>query len=336
MAHPVFRTLPPLWGSFGGDAASIVVGPGLYDSLMSHPYAASVFAQLAPSMQSEWMFRDLSTLVWHANDRCPMLSRPFEHIRFAPDSLPAAPFARWLGCSHCDSALAFPLGRLVAVLLAALALDPTGVDDSLHISWPLLAARRRFCFDPLSLFPLRLGPSAAFWDPLRTALAEWTASLARRSAVAATLLSPEPLYDALAAVTVPATEEWLLGRSVSLHPSTPGVAERFVDVFLVHPELPAFCEGRPVQRIVDLFTLTTPLAPHAALVKVPASLARQVCAASEGHARLDDTPDLDTLRWAAALYLAAPARTLPAALAAARRLRRGPLLAVESELQRPA
>lgn len=336
MAHPVSRTLPPLWGSFGGETASIVDGPGLYDALVVHPYAASVFAQLAPSIQSEWMFRDLSTLDWHANDRCPRLSRPFEHIRFAPDSLPAAPFECWLGCSHCEAARAFPLGRLVVVLLAALALDPTGADDPACLSWPLLAARRRFCFDPLSLFPFRIGPSASFWDPLRTALAEWTASLARRSAAGAALLSPEPLYDALAAVTVPATEEWLLGRSVSLRSSSPGVAERFVDVFLVHPELPAFCEGRPVQKIVDLFALAAPLAPHATLVKVPASLVLQVCAASEGYVCLDDVPDADTLRWAAALYLTAPARTLPAALAAARRLRRGPLLAVEGELQRPA
>lgn len=336
MAHPASRPLPPSWGSFGGDVVQVFDGPSLYDFLVKHPYASSVFAQLAPSIQPEWMFRDLSTFDWHANDRCPMLSRPFEHIRFAPDSLPAAPIERWLGCPHCEAARAFPLGRLVVVLLAALALDPTGVDDPLRVSWPLLAARRRFCFDPLSLFPFRLAPFTSFWDPLRASLVEWVASLAQRSTASAALLSPEPLYDALAAVTVPATEEWLLGGSVSLRPSSPGVAERFADVFVVHPDLPAFCEGRPVQKIVDLFALAAPVAPHAALVRVPVSLVLQVCAAAEGSVRLEDVPDADTLRWAASLYLTAPSRTLPAALSAARRLRRGSLVAVEGELQRPA
>jgi hypothetical protein len=332
MSHLLSRA----WGSFGGGGVNVVDGPSLYTAMVAHPYAASVFTQLAPSIQSEWMFRDLSTFDWHANDRCPMLSRPFEHIRFAPDSLPAAPFERWLGCPHCEAALALPLGRLVAVLLTALAIDPTGVDDPSCVNWPLLASRRRFCFDPLSIFPFRLGPSASFWDPLRTALAEWVVSLSQRSAESATFLSPEPLYDALAAVTMPTTEEWLLGHPVALRHSSPGVAERFVDVFLVHPELPAFCEGRPVQKIVDLFALATPITAHAALVRVPTSLVPQVRAAADGSVPLDDVPDVDTLRWAASLYLTAPTRTLPTALSAARRLRRGPLIAVESKLQRPA
>jgi hypothetical protein len=313
-------------------------GPALYNLLVKHPYASSVFAQLANSIQPEWMFRDFSTLDWHSNDRCPMLSRPFEHIRVGPDSLPAAPIERWLGCPHCASARAFPLGLLVTVLVTALVLDPTGVDDSLCVNWPLLSARRRFCFDPFSMFPLRLSPLTSFWDPLRASLAEWVASIARRSHISATRLSFEPLYDALAAVTIPTTEAWLSGQSASLPCSSPGpgVVEQFADVFVVHPDLPAFCEGRPVQKIVDLFALSVPITPHAALVKVPASLVPQVCAAAEGSVRLDGVHDADMLRWAASLYLAAPSRTLSAALSAARRLRLGPPAAVERKLQRPA
>lgn len=334
MPHPLSHPLSRVWGRFYGGGVDVVDGPGLYAAMAAHPYAGSVFTQLAPSIQPEWMFRDLSTLDWHANDRCPMLSRPFEHVRFAPDALPAAPFKRWLVCPRCEAALAFPLGRLALVLLTALALDPTGTDDPSCMNWPLLAARQRFCFDPISMFPVRPGPSASFWDPLRTALAEWAVSLSQRSAESATVLSPEPLYDALAAVTMPNTEEWLLGRpAVMRRCSSSGVAERFVDVFLVHPELPAFCEGRPVQKIVDLFALTRPITAHAALVRVPASLVPIVRAATEGSVPLDDVSDVDMLRWAASLYLTAPTRTLPAALSAARRLRRGPLVAVEGELQ---
>jgi len=334
MLHPMSLPLSRVWGSFCGGGVNVVDGPGLYAAMVDHPYAGSVFTQLAPSIQPEWMFRDLSTLDWHANDRCPMLSRPFEHIRVAPDSLPPAPFERWLGCPHCEAARALPLGRLVIVLLTALALDPTGADDHACMNWPLLAARRRFCFDPISMFPFRPGPSASFWGPLRTALAEWAVSLSQRSAESATFLSPEPLYDALAAVTMPNTEEWLLGRPVALPRSSPGVAERFVDVFLVHPELPAFCEGRPTQKIVDLFALAAPITAHAALVRVPSSLVPQVrAAAAEGSMPLDEVPDVDTLRWAASLFLTAPTRTLPAALSAARRLSRRPLVAVEGELQ---
>lgn len=322
-------------GEFGGAVDHLRGGRDLYEHVLKHPYASAVLSQLAPAIKPEWMFRDLSTLNWHSDDRCPLLSRPFEHVQIAHDSLPVEMFERWMVCEHCEAARAFPVGRLVAVLLAALTVDPTGSDDQSFISWPLLAARRRFCFDPLSVCWPTARPFATFWDSMHAALSEWVVSISHRSAAA--VLSPEPLYDALAAVTMPTTEEWLSGRSKSLPGSSPGATEKFANVFLVHQDLHTFCMGTPPQRIVDLFSLSTPLEQNAVLVKVPACLAPHVRAAAvESSMVLDDSADADTLRWAASLYLTAPSRTLPAALSAAIRLRRGPPIAVEGELQRPA
>jgi len=296
--------------------------------LEEHPYAAGVYATISRGMPPQWMFRDLGSDKWHASDRCPLLRTPFEHCSISPSSLPSGQVSNWLDCPSCGAARAFPLGRLLAVLDHGLRADSAPLD------WPGLALRRRFVFDPFSGFQVRVSGGGSFWSSLNASLSEWLSATAHAASVAAVSLSSSPLYDALASITLPSTGSWLDGCGSPPRNSAPSRPEPDRAVFLVHEDLPAFCGGSSVQKVVDLFALTGALSPSAVLLKVPSSLTQIVrAAAPEGSVVLSDPTDADTLRWAASLYLSAPSRTLAAAVSASHRLRRGSSPFGEGELE---
>lgn len=267
------------------------------------------------------MYRSLLDDSWHADDRCPRLRTPFAHVHMDLSTLPG----HKRPCPACSSWLSAPLGKCVAVYASALLVGTQPLD------WPGLAARRRFMLDPLAAFTVRLAGSSRFFFGLRESLAPVLDAMRDAGRDAARTLDPAPLYDCISASGSQRALEYLthlrptsaailapVVRRTPYDPSVPMAA-----VLVSSQNLPRFCEGSIVQRVVDLFHLRDPLTPTSTVVPVPRCL-RPALSADHltGSVEVSGLDRSDVLVMTDRLFAAAPGRGLPAALAAAQLLTR--------------
>jgi len=304
-----------------GEFASPLTPLAASTALLAHPVLAEPFDRFLSSLPACWMMRDLSTGIWHASDRCRRLTTPFAHVQLSLTDLPD----HTRPCPTCSSWLAEPFGRALAVFASALLVDSQPLD------WPGLAARRRFILDPLASFDVRVNTQAplGFYDNLRLALEPILDSLAHIVALTAPQLDPAPLYDCLADPTSETTMAYLsrvhpydtAPPPRSSVPSDLTGTETFLELFAVSGGLRLFCEGSPLQRVLDLFAARAQLTPTGLRLAVPVSLVT-VLKATKSTAFVEVLPEdsPDVLRFADRLFMTSPARGLASALSVARRL----------------
>lgn len=284
----------------------------LLDSIVAHPQARDIWNSLGSLVSAPpSLCFEARSQTWHASTRCSPTA--------AARSLdPACMSVGVLECPRCTPLRHDPLGRVILLLSDALSVDAEPLD------WPGLASRLNFCLDPLRTVSVRLAGSPS-WSTLADAFDPWICSLRLESQKAALNLSAEPLFDALATPMSTSTSRWLSGGSPRHAPppaSKPPIVESMCRLLIVDKDLPLFIDGSLVQRTVSLLGLNTMLSAWACTIDVPRSLAAAAqAAAPNGSTEVSPDEDPDLLLWASRLFLSAPSRTLPSALAAARRLR---------------
>lgn len=280
------------------------------------------------------MFKNPNDHVWHASDRCPVLTQPFEPVRFDLHSMQLMERP----CTSCGSHRSLALGQALTVCGDALDVFEEPLD------WPGVSARRRFSLDPLRSFPVRLTPSAASWASILDLIDPWIAAEMALADTAAAALDPTPVIRALCASSLidpndtrPPNSRWLSPTELAAsHIRRDGSRRVRTDLhrqldlcmansprryLVVSAHLYEFAAGNHVERAVDLLTVHSRIGSTSATVLLPPVAALVI---KENHSvaitELLATDDLDVIRWAVEMFHAAPDRSLAAALAAARRL----------------
>jgi hypothetical protein len=289
--------------------------------VVAHPLTAEPYSAFAATLPPATMYRTARTDVWHASSTCPRLTNAFVEVSFEPRSLPQ----HKRPCPTCLSWLATPRGIALAVHAAGLNLVEQPLD------WPGLAARRRFLLDPLGAFNVRTMNLVGFFNSLRISLDSVLTELSTQVRTAAPLLPVDVLYDALATPTSESTLAWIsrvqpsdaAPPPASLPADLDPAAEPTVRAMFASPVLAQFAEGSLVQRVLDLFAARYPLSASSLVMTVPASLYPILAGVRSTESVLVEPSDsLDVLRFTDRLFASSPARGLPAALAASRRLLR--------------
>lgn len=303
----------------------------MYARIRAHHLGGPVLDALRPLCPETVVYQSLDAAVWHVS-ACPLLRTPFAHLRCSFENLPPDHEL----CRSCGSWRQLPHGKVLLVL------DELCDAADTQLDWRGVSRRRRIALEPFPSFPVRVTGAALFWPTLRTALEPMLAALDAEARAAARQLEVTELFEAAIAHRLERCNEsgyspasrWLdsAGASESTFRPTRAVngsiralcAVKSVPVLLAATDLALFAHGDPVSRLIDLMTLTTTLlSPNAALLDLPPA----VVVTLQEHRAVDVIPlpptasrDVDALRWAVRLYLAAPHRTLAAAYDAARRL----------------